>query len=81
MIEKRQTLDELMGDYDKERIAEIERQEAIDKTPAALARKAARDKADRESYIRQGLMTPDGEWIEQPETDDGDDEPEDEIED
>lgn len=70
MNQKRQTLDELIGDYDKERIAEIERQAAIDNTPAALARKAAKDKAERESYIRQGLMTPEGEWIEQPEIDD-----------
>lgn len=76
----RQTLDELMVEYDKERISEIERQEEIDKTPAALARRAARDKAEREKHIRQGLMTEDGEWIEQPETDeenddeDGDDE-------
>jgi hypothetical protein len=66
------TLDELMTEY-AERLAEIAR----DETPAAIARRDAKRKADVEREIRPGLRTPDGEWIEQePEEDETEEEDE-----
>lgn len=68
------TLDELIAEYEPERLAEI----AKDETPAAIARRNASREAEKQKEIRQGLRDENGDWIEQPETDDSDDEPEDE---
>lgn len=68
------TLDELMADYETERLAEIAKAD----TPEAQARYAAKRKAEIESEIRQGLRDANGDWIEQPEAEEDD---EDETED
>ena len=47
------TLDELMQEYEAERLAEI----AKDETPEAIARREAKRKAEVEREIRQGLST------------------------
>jgi hypothetical protein len=48
------TLDELVAEYEAERLAEITR----DETPEAIARREAKRKAEVEREIRQGLRTP-----------------------
>jgi len=65
------SLDELMAEYDKERLAEIERDEA---DPIAQARRAARKKAEIEKEIRQGLRDQNGDWIERDEPEEADNE-------
>lgn len=57
------TLAELMADYDAERIAEIERDEARNNTPEVKARREAKNKADFEREIRQGIRDADGVFI------------------
>jgi len=68
------SLDELMAEYDKERLAEIERDEA---DPIAQARRAAKKKTDMEREIRQGLRDADGNWIEREDPEDAEEEDED----
>jgi len=73
------TLDDIMAEYDKERIAEIERDEA---DPITQARRSAKKKAEMEREIRQGLRDDKGDWIEVEQPEDSDeDEDEDEDED
>lgn len=72
------TLDELFGDYEAQRAAEI----AKDETPEAIARRAAKAADQLAREIRQGLRTADGDWIldesgDDPEDDDSDDDNED----
>jgi len=72
------SLDELMAEYDKERLAEIERAEA---DPIAQARRAAKKQAEMEREIRQGLRDANGDWIERDEPEETDDEDETETRD
>lgn len=58
MAQKIQTLDEMMADYDKERIAEIDSWEA--NRPQWIKDKI---EADRQDEIRKGLRDSDGNWI------------------
>ena len=58
MAQKIQTLDEMMADYDKERIAEIDSWEA--NRPQWIKDKI---EADRQDEIRRGLRDSDGNWI------------------
>lgn len=72
-----ETLADFMADYDRERIAEIERQERIDALPENAARIAAKRKAEFEKEVRQGLRDANGDWIiTEAEEDDEDDDDE-----
>lgn len=63
------TLNEIFDEYEAGRLAEIEK----DETPEAIARRDAKRKTEVEKEIRQGLRDTDGEWIDQPETDETED--------
>lgn len=71
------SLDELFGDYEKEHLERVRKDEA---DPAVQARLEAKRKEELEREIRQGLRDRNGDWIDQPETEeeDEDEEPEDE---
>lgn len=58
MVQKIQTLDEMMEDYDKERIAEIDRWEA--NKPQWIKDKI---EADRQRDIELGRRDNEGNWI------------------
>ncbi|MET4240329.1 hypothetical protein [Bradyrhizobium sp. RT10b] len=60
------TLDDLFGDYEAERLKQIEKEE---NDPAAIARREAHRRAEIEREIRQGLRDANGDWIERPEAD------------
>jgi hypothetical protein len=64
------TLDELMGEYEVERLAEIEQAEARRNAPAERARLEAKRKEEFERGVRNGWWDADGNPIAQP----GDDE-------
>lgn len=68
------SLDELFGDFEKERLAEI----AKDETPEAIARREAKRAAEIEREKRQGLRDEDGNWIFPEESDSEDDDDEEE---
>lgn len=68
------TLDQLMADYEPERLAEIAKAD----TPEARERSERRAQEERASEIRRGLRDANGDWIETPESDEDDDEEEDE---
>jgi hypothetical protein len=68
------TLDEMMEDYDRERLAEIEREDKRRETPEYKAKIAAKKQREFETNVRNGSITPDGESIEQPEDEDEEDE-------
>lgn len=53
------TLDELFGDYEKERLAEIAKDEARRNSPQAVAKRLA----EIQREIQQGLRDVDGNWI------------------
>lgn len=57
------TLDELMAEYEPERLAEI----AKDETPEAKAKTLLKREAEIQKEIKQGLRDSHGDWIEQPE--------------
>ena len=57
------TLDEPMAETGAERQAEI----AKDFTPEAIARRKAKQEAEKQREIARGLRDADGDWIEQPE--------------
>lgn len=76
MVEKSKSLDDIFGDYEAERLAEI----AKDETPEAIARRNAKREAEKQKEIRQGLRDANGDWIEQPETDETEDDDETEDE-
>lgn len=61
-----QTLGDMMADYDAERLAEIERDEARRNTPEERARLEAKRKEEFERGVRLGWWTADGEPIDQP---------------
>ena len=70
---KVQTLDELMAEWEPERLAEI----AKGWTPEAIAKRDAKAAAERQRQIDQGLRDASGEWIETAPEDDDEDEDED----
>jgi hypothetical protein len=77
---KTTTLDDIFGDYETERLAELKRQDEFDKTSegqAILAEQAAKRESERQARVRLGWETEDGEAIPQP----GDDEEEDDEDD
>jgi hypothetical protein len=69
---KPQTLDDLMADYEAERLAENARDLARYDSPEEVAKRAARQQRERDLAIREGWMTEDGEAIEQDEDEDED---------
>jgi hypothetical protein len=69
MAKPPQTLDDIFGEYEAERLKEIEKEE---NDPATIARRERKRREEMEKEIRQGLRDENGDWIEQPETDDED---------
>jgi len=69
------TLDELMLEYEPERLADIVRSES----PDIVALRLSKSRAEREREIRQGLRDSDGNWIDVDESEDGDTDEEDET--
>lgn len=70
MSKEPKTLDELMAEYEPERLAELERQNAEYDSLQAVAAREARRKAEFELGVREGWWDKDGEPIPQPSDDD-----------
>lgn len=63
MTTKPTTLADLMDDYDAERIAELDREEARRNTPEAIARREAKRKEEFERGVRLGWHDEEGNPI------------------
>ena len=68
------TMGELMDEYEAERLAQIDADEARRNTPEAIARSAAKKAEEHERGVRLGWWTADGEPIPSDDSEDDDDE-------